>query len=122
MNKVLHSFGVKIMYHTDGAVMDALEGLADMGIDILEALQFDARGMDPEEMKRRVGDRIAFHGGVSVQSTMPFGTAEDVGNEVRNRIDVLGKKGGYILAPSHAIQAGTKPENVIALLKAADRY
>ena len=122
MNKVLHSFGVKIMYHTDGAVMDALEGLADMGIDVLEALQFDARGMDSKEMKRRVGGMIAFHGGISVQSTLPFGSPEDVANEVRSRVDVLGENGGYILAPSHAIQAGTKPENIVALLKAAGRF
>ena len=121
LNKVLRGFGVKIMYHTDGAVMDALESLADMGIDILEALQFDARGMDPAEMKRRVGDKIAFHGGVSVQSTLPFGTPDEVEREVRERLEILGRDGGYILAPSHAIQAGTPPENITALLKAAGR-
>ena len=119
LNKMLHGFGVKIMYHSDGAVMDALEGLVDMGIDVLEALQFDAKWMDPAEMKRRVGDRISFHGGVSVQSTLPFGTPEDVEREVRERLAVLGANGGYILAPSHAIQAGTPPENIVALLKAA---
>ena len=120
LNKILHGFGVKIMYHSDGAVMDALEGLADMGIDILEALQFDAQGMDPAEMKRRVGDAISFHGGVSVQHTLPFGTPDDVAREVRERVEILGADGGgYILAPSHAIQAGTPPENIAAMLKAA---
>jgi len=121
LNKVLHGFGVKIMYHTDGAIMDALDGLVDMGIDILEALQFDAKGMDPAEMKRRVGDKIAFHGGVSVQSTLPFGTPDDVAREVRERLEILGANGGYILAPSHAIQAGTPPENIAALLKTSNR-
>ncbi|MCL1888648.1 MAG: uroporphyrinogen decarboxylase family protein, partial [Kiritimatiellaeota bacterium] len=121
LNKALHSFNVKIMYHTDGAIMDALDGLVDMGIDILEALQFDARGMDPAEMKRRVGGKIAFYGGVSVQTTLPFGTPADVEREVRERLGVLGAGGGYILAPSHAIQAGTPPENILALLRAAGR-
>ncbi|MHC1694055.1 MAG: uroporphyrinogen decarboxylase family protein [Eubacteriales bacterium] len=121
MNKVLHGYGVKIMYHTDGAVMKAVEGLLDMGIDILEALQFDAKGMDPAVLKRQTGGRLCYQGGVSVQSTLPIGTPGQVEEEVRERIRVLGKDGGYILAPSHAVQAGTPPENIVALLKAAGR-
>ena len=122
LNQVIHSFGAKVMYHSDGAIMDVLEGLVDMGIDILEALQFNARGMDPVAMKNRVGDKISFHGGISVQSTLPFGTPEDVEREVRERIEVLGRGGGYICAPSHTIQAGTPVENVVAFLKAVGRY
>ena len=119
MNQVLHEFGVKIMYHTDGAIMQTVPGLIDMGIDILEALQFDAAGMDPVLLKETYGDRLCFHGGVSVQKTLPFGTVADVRQEVRDRIRVLGHNGGYILAPSHAIQAGTPPENAIALFETA---
>jgi len=118
INKMVHDYGVKVMYHTDGAVMDALEELVDMGIDVLEALQFDAQGMDAAEMKSRVGDKISFHGGISVQSTLPFGTAADVTAEVIERKRVLGASGGYIIAPSHAIQAGTPPENVVAMIEA----
>jgi uroporphyrinogen decarboxylase len=116
LNKAIHNYGVKIMYHSDGAVMRAVPGLIDMGIDVLEALQFDAKGMDPVLLKREYGDKLCFHGGVSVQSTLPFGTPEDVEREVDERIRVLGREGGYILAPSHAIQAGTPPENVVAFL------
>jgi uroporphyrinogen decarboxylase len=122
MNKVLHSFGVKIMYHTDGAVMEAIDGLVDMGIDIFEAIQFDAKGMDPVTLKKNWGDRLCFHGGVSVQSTLPFGSPEDVRREVQKRLQVLGDSGGYILAPSHAIQGGTPPENIIAFLEEAGRF
>jgi uroporphyrinogen decarboxylase len=93
-----------------------------MGIDVLQALQFDAKGMDDEALKRGYGDRLCFQGGISVQSTLPFGTAEDVEAEVRRRIDVLGKGGGYILGPSHAIQAGTPPENVVAMFDTAAGY
>lgn len=116
MNKVLHEYGVKIMYHTDGAVMEAVPGLIDMGIDILEPLQFDAKGMDPQLLKDEYGDKLCFRGGISVQSTLPLGTPGDVRAEVRERIRVLGNGGGYIFGPSHAVQAGTPPENVIALL------
>ena len=119
LNKLLHEYGVKIMYHSDGAVMEAIPGLIDMGVDILEALQFDAAGMDPAAMKQKYGDKLCFHGGVSVQKTLPFGAPETVRREVCDRISVLGKNGGYILAPSHAIQAGTPPENIVAFLDAA---
>ena len=121
LNKVIHEYGAKIVYHSDGAVMKAVDSLIDMGIDVLEALQFDAGGMNPVELKNRVGDRLSFHGGVSVQSTLPFGTPEEVEAEVRERIKVLGKSGGYILAPSHAVQAGTPPENIYTFLKATGR-
>jgi uroporphyrinogen decarboxylase len=119
LNKALHEFGVKIMYHTDGAIMKIVPGLIDMGIDILEPLQFDARDMDPTVLKTLYGDRLCFHGGVSVQKTLPFGTPEQVREEVGERIKVLGKNGGYILSSSHAIQAGTPPENIVALLEAS---
>ncbi len=119
LNRFLHNFGVKIMYHSDGAVMDAVPGLIDMGIDILEALQFDAKGMDPYILKEKYGNNLCFHGGVSVQKTLPYGTVQQVIGEVRERKQVLGKNGGYIIAPSHAIQAGTPPENIVAFLTEA---
>jgi uroporphyrinogen decarboxylase len=122
LNRTLHNYGVKIMYHTDGAVMDAVDGLVDMGIDILEALQFDATGMDPKTLKKRWGNKLCFHGGVSVQKTLPYGTPDEVRKEVRERINVLGENGGYILAPSHVIQGGTPPENIIAFLEEAGRF
>ena len=121
LNKTIHEYGAKVIYHSDGAVMQAVDGLIDMGIDVLEALQFDAAGMDPVELKEIAGDRLSFHGGVSVQSTLPYGTPEEVEAEVVERIKVLGKNGGYILAPSHAIQAGTPPENIYAFLKMTGR-
>jgi uroporphyrinogen decarboxylase len=116
LNQVLHRYGAKVMYHSDGAVMEALEGFIDMGIDILEALQFNAKGMDAAVMKEKYGGRLCFHGGVSVQDTLPHGSAAQVHEEIQHLIRTLGKGGGYILAPSHAIQAGTPVENVKAFL------
>jgi uroporphyrinogen decarboxylase len=99
--------------------MDAVAGLIDMGIDVLQALQFSAKGMDPAMLKSRYGDKLCFEGGVSVQTTLPFGSRQDVAQEVQNLISVLGANGGYILGPSHAIQAGTPPENITALFDTA---
>jgi uroporphyrinogen decarboxylase len=90
-----------------------------MGIDVLQALQFSADNMDPALLKSRHGDRLCFEGGVSVQTTLPFGSAEDVRAEVEERIAVLGRGGGYILGPSHWIQAGTPPGNIVAMFDAA---
>ena len=122
LNAAIHEFGVKVIYHTDGGAMEAVDGLIDMGIDVLQALQFSARGMDPAELKRRFGDRLCFEGGVSVQTTLPFGTVAEVRAEVEELIAVLGQGGGYILGPSHAVQAGTPPENIVALFDAAVGY
>jgi uroporphyrinogen decarboxylase len=119
LNRAIHEFGAKVIYHTDGSVMDAVSGLVDMGIDVLQALQFSAKGMDPRKLKDGYGDQLCFEGGVSVQTTLPFGSSEDVRREVEELIAVLGKGGGYILGPSHAIQAGTPPENIMAMFETA---
>jgi uroporphyrinogen decarboxylase len=119
LNHAIHQFGVKVIYHTDGAVMQAVPGLIEMGIDVLQALQFSARGMDPHALKANYGRRLCFEGGVSVQTTLPFGSVEDVRRETRELISVLGANGGYILGPSHAIQAGTPPENILAMFETA---
>mgnify|MGYP000533678897 CR=1 FL=1 len=119
LNAVIHSFGAKIIYHCDGAVMDFLEDFAEMGIDALDPLQMNARGMDPVAMKARVGDRLSFHGGVDVQSTLPFGTPASVRARSLELIEVLGRGGGYIFGPAHAIQEDTPVENAVAMFDAA---
>ena len=119
LNRAIHQFGVQVIYHSDGAVMDAVPGLLDMGIDVLQALQFSASGMDPQALKGGFGDRLCFEGGVSVQTTLPFGTPEDVRCETEMLMRVLGRDGGYILGPSHAIQAGTPAENILAMFDTA---
>ncbi len=119
LNATIHEFGAKILYHSDGSVTDAVPGLLEMGIDCLQACQFSADNMDPVFLKETYGDRMSFEGGVSVQTTLPFGTVEAVVQEVQDRVRVLAKDGGYILGPSHAIQAGTPPENIVAMFDTA---
>ncbi len=119
LNRTVHEFGVKVIYHTDGAVMEAVPGLIGMGIDVLQALQFSAAGMSAEDLKARYGDRLCFEGGVSVQTTLPYGAVADVQAETAHLIRTLGRGGGYILGPSHNIQAGTPAENVYAMFETA---
>jgi uroporphyrinogen-III decarboxylase len=61
------------------------------------------------------GDKLAFHGGVCTQRTLPFGTPDDVRREVLDRIATLGAGGGYILASSHDLSADTPPENIVVM-------
>jgi uroporphyrinogen decarboxylase len=109
---------VAVMYHSDGAVFDVLPDLMEAGIDVLEAVQVDAEGMAPEHLKRAYGDRLAFHGGLSVQTLLPHADAETVVAECQRVIATFRANGGYIAAPTHAIQVGTPPENVLAMLRA----
>jgi uroporphyrinogen decarboxylase len=122
LNAAIHEHGAKVIYHTDGSIMAAVDGLVDMGIDVLQALQFSADNMDPAALKAGWGERLCFEGGVSVQTTLPFGTPAEVRREVEERITVLGRGGGYILGPSHYIQAGTPPENIAAMFDAAVEF
>ena len=122
LNAAIHEHGARVIYHSDGAIMAAVAGLIDMKIDVLQALQFDAAGMDPARLKADFGDRLCFEGGVSVQKTLPFGTPDQVREEVEHLISTLGRNGGYILGPSHCIQAGTPPENIYAMFETARSF
>jgi len=106
------------LFHSDGAVFDVIPDLLDAGVDAMEAVQTDAAGMDPDRLKSVYGDRLSFQGGISVQHLLPDCDADTVASECRRLVEIFGAGGGYIAAPSHAIQAGTPPENVEAMLHA----
>ncbi|MCK6629940.1 MAG: cobalamin-dependent protein [Anaerolineae bacterium] len=120
--EVAKSFGLKVMYHCDGAIYPLVPELLDLGVDVLNPVQADAKGMEPPRLKAEFGDRLCFHGGIDIIKTLPRGTVEDVRNEVKERIQVLGQQGGYVLASSHHIQSDTPLENVLAMYDLALRY
>lgn len=107
----------KAMLHSDGAVVELLPALIEAGVEVLEAVQVDAAGMDPAALKRGFGGRLAFHGGVSVQDLLPRASPEEVRRSCRDLARIFGAGGGYIAAPTHCIQVGTPPENVEAMLE-----
>ncbi len=114
INEMIHNMGAKVIYHTDGAVSEAVPGLMDMGIDVLQALQFSAANMDPQHLKDNFGKALCFEGGMCVQKVLPYGSSAEVREECRRLISILGKNGGYLCGPSHFIQAGTPAENIAA--------
>jgi len=118
MMDLVHSAGAHVFHHSDGAVRPILPDMIDAGIDVLNPVQWRCAGMEREGLKRDFGARIKFHGGVDNQHTIPFGTIEEVRQEVLDNIRILGAGGGYILAPCHNIQAVGPPENVVAMYEA----
>jgi len=107
-----------VMFHSDGAVFDVLPDLLEAGVEVLEAVQVDADGMQPERLKAVYASRLCFHGGISVQALLPRETPAAVAAECRRLVGIFGTGGGYIAAPTHAVQVGTPPENVLAMLRA----
>jgi uroporphyrinogen decarboxylase len=107
----------KVLYHSDGSVAALIPALLDAGIDCLEAVQIECEGMDPGRLKADYGSCLAFHGAISVQRLLPRESADTVEVRCRELVKLLGQNGGYIAAPSHAVQMGTPTANVMAMLR-----
>ena len=105
---------VKIAYHSDGDIRSIIPELIEIGLDVLNPIQ--PASMDPAEIKRQFGDKLAFWGTIDEQQTLPFGTPEEVANEVRQRLETVGYNGGLILAPTHHVQLDTPLENFWAMV------
>ncbi len=122
MINLIHGAGAYVMWHSDGAIRRILPDLIDAGIDILDPVQWRCEGMDREGLKRDFGSSLVFRGAVDNQYTLPFGTVEEVKQEVIDNINILGKNGGYILGPCHNIQAIGPEENIVAMYQTAYEY
>ena len=107
-----------VAHHSDGSVSALLDDMIDAGVDMLEAVQVECAEMEPAILKQRFGARLRFQGAISVQQLLPRGTPAQVHAGCRELIATLGAGGGYIPAPSHAVQAGTPAENIDAMLEA----
>jgi len=114
-----HDYGAKAMLHSCGSTRLLQSRLIEMGLDILDSVQPEPVGMDPEELKREFGDKLTYCGMISTQQTLPHGAIEECRAEARHRIDVIGRGGGYIFAPAHCIQPDTPLGNVLAIYEEA---
>jgi uroporphyrinogen decarboxylase len=116
------SYGLKVWFHSCGTFREVLPDLIDIGMDVWETVQVHLPGNEPEVLKREYGKDIAFYGAINSQKTLPSGTPEEVRTEVRKRIRVLGKEGGYICGSDHSILPDVPIENVLAMLDEARKY
>ena len=113
----------KTFKHSCGAVEPLLDNLIRAGFDIINPVQCSATGMDPQHLKEKYGkDLVFWGGGVDTQKTLPFGTPDQVREEVKSRIDVFSKGGGFIFNAIHNIQADTPVENVAAMIEVIKTY
>jgi uroporphyrinogen decarboxylase len=113
----------KLFYHSCGATRDLIPDLIDLGFDILNPVQVSAKGMDTKRLKQDFGRDITFWGGgVDTQRVLPFGTPQEVADEVKRRIDDLAPGGGFVFAAVHNVQAFVPPENVVAVFDTALEY
>ncbi|MDO8836531.1 MAG: uroporphyrinogen decarboxylase family protein, partial [Vicinamibacterales bacterium] len=115
---LVHDHGLRVFYHTDGAVRPLLKHILDCGVDVLNPIQHACPGMDMGELKREFGGRVIFHGGVDNQTVLPRGTVDDVRAEVRECLRTLGAgQEGLICCSCHNVQAGTPIENIVAMVE-----
>jgi uroporphyrinogen decarboxylase len=115
---VIKAHGARCMHHTCGSVVEIIPDMIAAGLDVLQSLQPEARGMVLAELKARWGGRLAFHGGVSIQRTVPFGTPAAIRAEVERIAALFKPGGGYIFCTAHNIQADAPLRNIEALLAA----
>ncbi len=108
----------KTFYHTCGAIVEFFDDFSEAGMDILNPVQISAARMDPAFLKSNYGDKFVFWGGgVDTQKTLPFGTPEEVRQEVERNISIFSKEGGFVFASVHNIQATVPLENLLALFQ-----
>lgn len=113
----------KTFKHSCGAIEPFIDAFIAAGFDILNPVQCSAAGMEPELLKKRHGDRIVFWGGgVDTQKTLPFGTPQEVREEVLRRCEIFAKNGGFVFTTIHNIQANTPIRNIVAMIDAVHEF
>ena len=110
----------KIWYHSDGNIASIMDDLVDAGVDIINPLQPEC--LDVDAIYRRYGGRLTFDGCIGTQTTMPFGTPQDVRRRVKNVIDAYGQNGGLIISPTHVLEPEVPIANIEAMVQACREY
>ena len=113
----------KTFKHSCGAIYDFIPLLIESGFDIINPVQCSAQGMDARKLKDNFGDSIVFWGGgIDTQKILPFGTKEQVRDQVLSRCEIFSKNGGYIFNSIHNVQAKTPVENIVAMIDAVKEF
>ncbi len=110
----------KIWYHTDGNCIDLVDDMVAAGLDILNPIQPEC--LDIDAIRKKYGKRLSFDGGMGTQSTMPWGTPDDVRARVKELIENYGRDGGLTIAPTHVLEPEVPLENIDAFAEACREY
>jgi hypothetical protein len=113
----------KTFYHSCGSIEELLDDFIDMGVDIINPVQYTADGMDLGFLKNTYGDRITFWGGgIDSQRTLPFGTPEEVREGVIENMKTLSKNGGFVFSAIHNIQPDVPGKNLEAMFDTVGQF
>lgn len=116
-----HKKGVKVIMHSCGKVDQLIEDWLSIGVDAIHPFEPQA-GMDIAQMKRSYGDRVCIMGNIDVSHTLPFGSEDDVRNEVKEKIRTCAPNGGYVLTSSNSIFKAIPIRNVVAMIETGISY
>jgi uroporphyrinogen decarboxylase len=110
-------------FHSCGNVRPLIPDFIELGVQILNPVHIRATGMEPTALKRDFGDVLTFWGGgVDTQDVLPYGSPQQVRDEVRRNIEALAPGGGYVFNPVHNIQADVPVENILAMVAALQDF
>jgi uroporphyrinogen decarboxylase len=114
--------GIIVIMHSDGAVAPLIDDFIEIGVDVYNPVQPNVSGSDPQELKDKYGQRICFFGGIDQQSLLPSGDISRIRTEIKERIGILGKNRGYLLAPAHILQTDVTTNTIEEMIKAAMEF
>ena len=113
----VHEAGKYALTHCCGSIGEILPDVIEIGLDVYQSVQPEPKNNDPYELKRKYGDEITFWGGLGSQSTIPFGTPDEIRAEVTRLCEEMGRGGGYVLCPAKPLQPETPTENAAAVVE-----
>jgi uroporphyrinogen decarboxylase len=119
--RLVHDCGLRVLFHSCGAVRAILPDLAEIGVDAHLVFQTTARGMDPQSIARDFGGRMAFYGGIDCQHLLTFGTPGQVRAQVRANVEAFADCGGYVVSNAHCHIANIRGDNIVAMCDEARR-
>jgi len=108
--------------HCDGAVAELLNDIHEIGFEVFNPVQPNVPGHLPEDMKNNFGDLFAFWGAIDQQDLLPKGTDEELEKDIIEKINILGKDGGYMISPAHIIQNDVSPERVLKFIELCKKH
>ncbi|MCL4418392.1 MAG: hypothetical protein M1365_17190, partial [Actinobacteria bacterium] len=110
---------IPVILHSCGNIIKIIPYLIEIGLDVLNPIQ---HVMDPELLKKQFGKDIVFFGGIDSQNLLTNGNPEEIKREVKRYIQILGKDGGYIIAPDQCLMSNVPVINILTLVKAIKEY
>ena len=108
-------YGFRTMFHSCGSLYPVIPDLIEIGLDVLYPVQPKAKNMDPLSLQDQFGNRLSFYGGLDVQELVPFGSPQEIQNEIQRLTQAFHHSGGYVLSTSHVIMENFPEENVLAI-------